>query len=178
VTPDAADCHHELRDDHTVFRTPASQPGSWLAAAEEAFATGIGDTPTHDYMNLRTYPSLTCSRTDTVTFVQSILPLGPTRSVHIYRLFMPRVGSGSVWNRLTHWWWRPRLAAYWRAVFAEDHVILPRIQNGLNSPMVPRGGVVSAREERIFHFQRYVVDHCGGGVEATPAAAAAGEMRR
>jgi phenylpropionate dioxygenase-like ring-hydroxylating dioxygenase large terminal subunit len=178
VTPDAADCHHELRDDHTVFRTPASQPGSWLAAAEEAFATGIGDTPTHDYMNLRTYPSLTCSRTDTVTFVQSILPLGPTRSVHIYRLFMPRVGSGSVWNRLTHWWWRPRLAAYWRAVFAEDHVILPRIQNGLNSPMVPRGGVVSAREERIFHFQRYVADHCGGGVEATPAAAAAGEMRR
>jgi phenylpropionate dioxygenase-like ring-hydroxylating dioxygenase large terminal subunit len=94
--------------------------------AEEAFATGIGDTPTHDYMNLRTYPSLTCSRIDTVTFVQSILP---------------------------------------------------RIQNGLNSPVVPRGGVVSAREERIFHFQRYVADHCGGGVEAAPMAAAAEEPR-
>lgn len=165
VTPDAADCRHDMHDDRTVFTTSASAPGSWLAAAEEAFATGIDERPTHEYMNLRTYPSLTCSRTDTVTFVQSILPLSPTTSVHIYRLFMPRVRKASLRNRLFHWWWRPRLTAYWRAVFAEDHVILPRIQAGLNSPVSPSGGVVSAREERIFHFQRYVVDHCGGGVE-------------
>lgn len=167
ATPDAADCIHELHDDHTVFRTAPARPDKRLAAVEALFAAGIGEAATHDYMNLRTYPSLTCSRTDTVTFVQSILPLAPTRSVHIYRLFIPRPRPGSTWSRLVHWWWRPRLKAFWRAVFAEDHAILPRIQRGLNSPVAPSGGVVSAREERIFHFQRYVIEHCGGCVEGT-----------
>jgi phenylpropionate dioxygenase-like ring-hydroxylating dioxygenase large terminal subunit len=162
VTPDAADCFHELHDDHTLFRTAPTPSGTWLARVEEEFARGIGEVPTHDYMNLRTYPSLTCSRTDTVTFVQSILPLSPTRSIHIYRLFMPRPAVGRVWSRWLHRWMRPQIAAYWRKVFGEDQMILPRIQAGLNSPVLPRGGVVSAREERIFHFQKYVVDRCGG----------------
>lgn len=161
-TPDAADCFHELHADRTVFRTAPTPTTTWLASVNDAFARGIGEEPTHDYMNLRTYPSLTCSRTDTVTFVQSILPLSASRSIHIYRLFMPRPAAGRIWNRWLHWWMRPRIAAYWRAVFAEDHVILPRIQAGLASPVSPRGGVVSAREERIFHFQKYVVERCGG----------------
>jgi hypothetical protein len=127
---------------------------------EERFARSATETPTHDYVNVRTYPSLTYSRTDTVTFVQSILPVGPGRSRHVYRLFMPRPGRNPV-DRLLHRWLRPRLAAYWRAVFAEDHVILPRIQRGCNASVHPGTGVVSSREERIFHFQRHVLDRCG-----------------
>ena len=63
-------------------------------------------------------------------------------------------------------------AAYWRAVFAEDHVILPRIQRGCNAGAHPGCGVVSAREERIFHFQRHVLDRCG-----LPGPSARGDRR-
>ena len=160
VTPPADACTHELFPDRTVFRTSGEPRVGFSRWLEERFAAAAGEEPTHDYVNVRTYPSLTYSQTATVTFVQSILPLGPGRSRHVYRLFMPRSGKGLV-DRLLHRWYRPRLASYWRAVFAEDHVILPRIQRGCNAEMHPGPGVVSAREERIFHFQRHVLDRCG-----------------
>ncbi|RLS73014.1 MAG: aromatic ring-hydroxylating dioxygenase subunit alpha [Planctomycetota bacterium] len=166
ITPPAEDCIHELYPDHTLFRSITRSQPAFLRWMEERFARSAMETPTHDYVNVRTYPSLTYSRTDTVTFVQSILPVGPGRSRHVYRLFMPRPGRDP-FDRLLHRWLRPRLAAYWRAVFAEDHVILPRIQRGCNASVHPGTGVVSSREERIFHFQRHVLDRCGLS-EATP----------
>lgn len=161
VMPKANECSHEMSPDSTIFRTAPSPTGTWLAYIEKVFAKGAGQTPTHDYMNLRTYPSLTCSRTDTVTFVQSILPLSPSRSVHRYRLFMPRPSKGDWHSRLFHRWFRPSIIKYWKAVFAEDQVILPRIQKGISAPVIPKGGVISAREERIFHFQQFVAKACG-----------------
>jgi phenylpropionate dioxygenase-like ring-hydroxylating dioxygenase large terminal subunit len=162
-TPPAEDCIHEIYDDHTVFRTSASAPGTWIHYLESVIATGAGSVATHEYMNLRTYPSLTCSRTDSVSFVQSILPLGPTRSLCVYRLFMPQKRRGDWRAWLAAKWWRPKLTAYWKAVFEEDQVILPRIQRGISSPTIPKGGVISAREERVFHFQQYVARSCDYG---------------
>ncbi|HTN76779.1 MAG TPA: aromatic ring-hydroxylating dioxygenase subunit alpha, partial [Pirellulaceae bacterium] len=54
--PSAEECTHEICDDNTLFRTAPSPTGTWLAYIEEVFARGAGQTPTHDYMNLRTYP--------------------------------------------------------------------------------------------------------------------------
>jgi len=166
ITPPPEDCSHMLHPDHTVFRSVTRSQPAMLRWLEERFARAAMDSPTHDYVNVRTYPSLTYSRTDTVTFVQSILPLGPGRSRHVYRLFMPRPGRDLL-DRLLHRLFRPRLASYWRAVFAEDHVILPRIQRGCNAAAHPGHGVVSAREERIFHFQRHGLDR--GGIDDVAA---------
>jgi choline monooxygenase len=171
--PAAQDCLHEIHDDRTTFYTSANPPGGLFYYLEDVVARGAGQTPLHNYMNLRTYPSLTCSRTDSVTFVQSILPLSPTRCVCVYRLFMPRPPRGNwrVW--LATKWWRPKLLAYWKAVFAEDQVILPKIQKGISASSRPSGGVISAREERIFHFQQYVLRGCQQSAHSLPSTPAA-----
>ena len=159
-TPAAEDCHHEMADSYTIFRTPSSVPGTWSHRLENIIARGRGQQATHEYMNLRTYPSMTCSSTDTVTFIQSILPLGPARSVCVYRLFAPQLRTKAWTDRIIAWWTRPQLKKYWQAVFDEDQAILPKIQQGISAPSMPNGGVVSVREERIFHFQDYVVKAC------------------
>lgn len=51
-----------------------------------------------------------------------------------------------------------RDAAFWNTVNDEDLAVLPSIQEGLASRVMPRGGLLSNREERIWHFQRYYVD--------------------
>lgn len=159
-TPAAKDCTHDLRPDATVFRTPSSNPGTVAHRLETLLARSQNREPTHEYMNLRTYPSLTCSKTDTVTFVQSILPLEPTRCMIIYRLFSPRPSASAWITRLMSNSYRRGFKKYWLKVFLEDQQILPKIQHGMQAPWKPRGGLISAREERIFHFQNYVNRHC------------------
>jgi len=43
---------------------------------------------------------------------------------------------------------------------------MPGVQAGMAAPAQPSGGLISAREERIFHFQRHVLERTG----AVPAA--------
>ena len=43
----------------------------------------------------------------------------------------------------------------------EDRGVQEAVQRGLQSPRIPRGGLISAREERIFHFQKMVAEATG-----------------
>jgi phenylpropionate dioxygenase-like ring-hydroxylating dioxygenase large terminal subunit len=160
VMPPAEVCRHEVHPDHTVFRVPSSAPGSLYHRIETWVASATGRSATHEYVHWKGYPSLAFSRTDLVTILHSALPVSPTSCVYHFRLFMPRSGR-CWWARPLLAWLRPRQAAFWGLVLEEDGQIFPRIQAGLNAPVAPRGGVVSAREERIFHFQRTVAARCG-----------------
>ena len=46
-------------------------------------------------------------------------------------------------------------------VNAEMQGPLTGVQAGLQSVSHPKGGLISAREERIFHFQRYAAEQTG-----------------
>jgi phenylpropionate dioxygenase-like ring-hydroxylating dioxygenase large terminal subunit len=68
---------------------------------------------------------------------------------------------------------------FWRRVIAEDLAVLPQVQAGLESPGHPGPGLISRREERIVHFQRWLLqrlgaDPAGREVAAMPAPAAVG----
>jgi hypothetical protein len=39
----------------------------------------------------------------------------------------------------------------------EDGVVMPGVQAGMAAKEQPSGGLISAREERIFHFQQFVL---------------------
>jgi hypothetical protein len=45
-----------------------------------------------------------------------------------------------------------------RRVFAEDATIYEGVQKGLAAS--PHPGVIGVREERIYYFQKYVLDAC------------------
>lgn len=159
VMPTVDACVHELHGDHTLFRTPSSRPGSFDQRLENWMAALAGESATHEYLHAKAYPALAVSRTDTVTILHSILPRSPTTCIYHYRLFMPRPGR-HWWCRPLLAWLRPQVCGYWRLVLEEDRRIFPRIQAGLSSAIKPAGGLVSAREERIFHFQRFVAAGC------------------
>lgn len=168
VIPAAASCHHEIHGDHTIFRGPSSPPGSLWHRIEEWVAAATGRPVTHEYVHWKGYPSLAVSRTDLVTMLHSVLPVTATSCVYQFRVFLPRAGR-RWWARPLLAWLRPRQAGFWRLVLEEDGRIFPRIQAGLDSPVLPRGGLISAREERIFHFQRAVAAACGiGDPDADP----------
>ena len=50
------------------------------------------------------------------------------------------------------WWGRK----FFTNVAMEDAGILPAIQKGLDSPVHPSEGLISIREERLYHFQEYI----------------------
>ena len=74
------------------------------------------------------------------SWTETILPLSPTRT---------RV--------LANW-----ARKYYTRVGAEDAAIVAEVQRGLSAGRRPAGGVISAREERCWHFQRYIREMTNG----------------
>jgi phenylpropionate dioxygenase-like ring-hydroxylating dioxygenase large terminal subunit len=50
---------------------------------------------------------------------------------------------------------------FWKRVLREDFAILPQVQAGVESARHPGPGLISRREERIVHFQRWLLDRMG-----------------
>ena len=63
---------------------------------------------------------------------------------------------------------------FFKEAMREDGVVMPGVQAGMAAEDQPSGGLISAREERIFHFQQFVLQKMrqpGSGVrehEETP----------
>ena len=49
-----------------------------------------------------------------------------------------------------------------RQTIDEDLRVLPAMQNGMMSAEKPKGGLISIREERVFHFQKFVQSQLNG----------------
>jgi hypothetical protein len=54
----------------------------------------------------------------------------------------------------------------WLQVVGEDMAYLPHVQAGIESPVHPGPGLISRREERITHFQRWLLDQLPGSAPA------------
>jgi len=50
-------------------------------------------------------------------------------------------------------------------VFAEDRAVTSEHHRGMSSSVLPDGGLMSRREERIIHFQAYVLGISSDAVE-------------
>ena len=50
-----------------------------------------------------------------------------------------------------------------KKVFAEDGAIYAGVQQGMAAS--PHPGVIGTREERIYHFQQFVLEECRGARE-------------
>ena len=50
-----------------------------------------------------------------------------------------------------------------KKVFAEDGSIYAGVQSGME--VSPHAGVIGTREERVYHFQKFVLDHTRGARE-------------
>lgn len=148
---------HELTERYSSYKTiaPYDLPGrltDWLVGR-------MGQQVTHEYWHRLVCPHTTSSSLDVTRLMMCVFPTGPTTCRYRSILFTLR---GTRRGPLTWLAYRfLRAMAKWvsRRVFDEDAAIYPAVQMGLQAS--PHRGVIGVREERIYVFQKYVLQTCG-----------------
>jgi choline monooxygenase len=176
--PTEADWTHQLTDPRVAdMRARLPQEKRLRQLLERLCLLHLKKPYTSNYFSIRRYPGFGCITQDLFTIAQSVLPTGPDTHVNIYRLFM-YTGARTPLQRYKAWscglFAKPILRSLWRRTFKEDAAIIRAAQAGLSSPVLPSGGVISRREECVFHFQRYVQEFCG--ISPAPGSLSSGEF--
>jgi hypothetical protein len=117
--------------------------------------------PHPEYRHIIIYPNCVIGRMGLFNWIQTILPITPVQSMNYWQFFFLR---GEKRNPVA--WATSELLKNWGRRFfmkalEEDNQVLEGVQAGLQSVSHPKGGLISAREERIFHFQRHAAEQTG-----------------
>ncbi len=162
AVPTADTCRHELTDDYSKFETDfpsnAPLPVQWM---ERAIHRALGREYVEQYTHYHFLPNLMVSTGKMFSSLMSIQPLSADRSrmsVALYGDPGPR-RNPIAWAafRCASWYAKKEV----RKIIREDLAVLPSLQKGLQSPQLPGKGLISVREERVHHFQRYISDRVG-----------------
>ena len=157
--PDEGACHHDFAVEGSRFTGPGAD--ATLARFRCALARRIDSTITGHYSHAIVYPGFTWLCVDLLSGFQSIVPTGPrTCRMTVRFAAMQDQASRSLMN------WMARLCVsaetrFWRRVINEDLSLLPLVQAGAESEWHPGSGLISRREERIVHFQRWILSRMG-----------------
>jgi len=127
------------------------------ARPERIMSRIIGYEPDYRWQHLLRYPNVVFGKMAMFTWVQMVLPVSATECHAMWRIFCYPGQRGRLKSRILskglRFWGR----RFMSRVIGEDEAIYPSIYKGIASPMRPRGGLISTREERIFPFQDYVL---------------------
>lgn len=144
---------HELGERYTTMY----DGGKRESRVQWALMHALRDQPSELQIHHHHFPSLTMVRGDYFSYVQIVLPLGPTRSQSHVRLFMHRgegQGARKLVRRLLSRVLEVPVASVTERVLREDDGLFAAIQTGMRAS--PHAGVIGACEERIYYFQRWV----------------------
>jgi phenylpropionate dioxygenase-like ring-hydroxylating dioxygenase large terminal subunit len=154
--PSEEQCQHAFSERSTSMVVDYSSERSLRRWLDEYAHWNVGLAPRHRYEHHALYPNLMFARLSLYTTVESLLPLSPGRTLRVGRIFCHAGPRGRWWTAwMAQWikWYGKSLL--WQ-ISNEDCRVLPDVQRGLESGEKPRGGLISTREERIVHFQRFI----------------------
>jgi phenylpropionate dioxygenase-like ring-hydroxylating dioxygenase large terminal subunit len=160
--PEEANAWHELDENYSTFKT-MTPPDDWGGRVEQWFIRRLGEPVTGEYFHRVRHPHATGSQLDSFRMMQCVFPTGP-QSCRYRCIFFTLRGRRS--NPLAWLFYRilksaAKLVA--KKVFLEDAAIYESVQKGIAAS--PHPGVIGTREERIYYFQKYVLDACRGASE-------------
>lgn len=155
ASPAEQACVHELAAGRSRFEAPGDP--TWWGGAKRFLARNIGRPADGRYVHGHIHPSFMWVETDLGVGCQSVVPTGPTSCRVSFRSLAwqsrsPRPLADACARALV----RGSLRV-WQRIIAEDVAILPQVQAGIESPRHPGPGLISRREERIVHFQRWLL---------------------
>jgi phenylpropionate dioxygenase-like ring-hydroxylating dioxygenase large terminal subunit len=155
--PDDADCQHEFHPTYDYYRHDTS--GIPLYAEPERWTAWLSQRePEHFWEHILHYPNLILGGAGPWHYIQMVYPTGPETCRSTWYVFHYSGPKGKLWPFLVHRGLKRFGGAMSRRVQLEDAVVYPSIQRGTAAPHRPHGGgLISAREERIFTFQDYVL---------------------
>jgi phenylpropionate dioxygenase-like ring-hydroxylating dioxygenase large terminal subunit len=159
--PDESIAWHELNDKFTSFKT--IPPPDFSGRSMNWMVRRLGQPVTNEYWHRVLHPHVTGSSLDVFRMMQCVFPTGP-RTCRYRCMFFTLRGT----RRGPFAWMLYRLlksiSTYVaKQVFVEDASIYGGVQRGLESS--PHRGVIGTREERIYYFQKYVLDRTRGSRE-------------
>lgn len=155
-SPPEEDCQHELLDDRSALSVSFAEERSFRNWLDRFGHRMVGRTPTQQYQHYLHYPNVMLSQLSLYRWFECVIPISPSRSLSVVRVMCHVGRPGSllrVWNRFAVSRWA---RSFLMQVGAEDAAIMPGVQKGLAAVDEPIGGLISTREERVFHFQKYV----------------------
>ncbi len=159
--PPAEDVIHELEPGSSAYYLTETQARSQTEERLDRLMHRLaGCEQDRTFRNYFHYPHLMFTKMRLFGSMEWIIPLSPTRTRMVYKFFCyenPRSWRSRLARRMLSQWAR----RFFPQVVREDREAIEWVQKGLNSPRHPSPGVISAREERCFHFQNYIRDMTG-----------------
>ncbi len=155
-SPAAENCSHQLAEGGSLFTTN-EPPASRLQRSFDSIIYGVIGVPRdRSYEHSICHPNFMFGKAGIFTWVEVIVPISPIRSRIIFRMFSLNGSRRNPVSRLTAWCVNRLGGRFAMRALEEDLSIVVDVQRGLQSADQPAGGVISIREERLFHFQEYV----------------------
>jgi len=162
-SPSEEDCQHTLEDWGSTLSVDFSQERSFRASLDAFGHWLVGRERAPVYRHIAHYPNVMIAQLSLYRWVECVIPVSKDCSMSIVRL-MCHVGEKGQLRRL----WNRHLISRWANDFLcqvgeEDAQVMTQVQKGLNSIDQPLGGLISTREERVYHFQHYIDRALGKG---------------
>ncbi len=147
---------HELDEKFTSYKT--IPPNDFASRAQAWIARRLGHPVTNEYWHRNLHPHTTGASLDTVRMMQCVFPTGPTTCRYRAIFFTLRGQRRSPFAWVLSRILRSIATSVAKQIFAEDATIYQGVQKGMAAS--PHTGVIGTREERIYVFQKYVLDKC------------------
>ena len=154
--PPEEKCEHELTEQYTWFKTRDESFGNRF---QSWFARRLGVPSTLIYEQHHVHPHMTFASLDVFRLVQVVYPTSPTTCRQKVWLFTARGHRPGWMRKILGRLIAPVVTVVTRQIVFEDRAIYPDIQRGLEASR--SRGVIGTREERVYVFQKYVLDRCG-----------------
>ena len=159
--PPEENAWHELTDRFTSFRTVP--PRELATLAQDWIVRRLGEKVSNEYWHRVLHPHATGSSLDSFRMMQCVFPTGPTSCRYRCIFFTLRGHRKSPLAWALYRMLRSIAIVVGKKVFAEDGSIYAGVQRGMGAS--PHAGVIGTREERVYHFQKYVLDNTRGAKE-------------
>ncbi len=137
-----------------------------ISAVEGLLLSKLGHARSGKYEHIHHHPTFTLARTDCFSIAISFLP-NSSRTTRVFvSWFAQQTAKGC---NCTNWMlrrWGAMQSSFWLKVVREDARAVIGVQSGIDGALRSGGesekrGLISIREERIFHFQKWLADRLG-----------------
>lgn len=166
VLPSEDNMQHLLEHRYTGLTFTAA---STMEMHQARLNRWLGGEPTYKYLHRHIHPNTVLVSTDTINYALMYVPTSPT-TVRIRMRFFAIRGTrrGPIASLVSWLAWRFAKSKT-LLVHNEDRGVYESQQKGLQSSR--HTGVIGSREERIYFFQKYILESLGLLLPIDPAAA-------
>lgn len=152
---------HRIEASFTRYADLEPWSSSKTGVAIDAFARLLlPDADGQRFRHAHRFPNELYYFGDLFCDVSVVTPLGPRRARHASYGFIPDALRFGDWLRPVQRLWGVTIAAQGARILREDRSVWASVQAGVEHAQAP--GVLSAREERIWAFQKWVANAVAG----------------